>query len=165
MDPPALRVLCFFHAARRVGCGIQLRVRTTLPSDAVAAVAANAATTTDSCCAGTNLYFPELLSDALEFLGAGLCWRLDKASASLNVLSPRDGGVEEGRSGVFDVAAEVPADIRRAPQVVGGSLLQGPSDPAALLITHVLRIDTGAMEAASASQVGWPQHQRCRRRD
>lgn len=160
MNTPSPRLLCvFIHAARRVGCGVQLRVRSTTSSDAAAAAAA--ATTGDSRCAGTNLYFPEILSDALEFLGAGLCWRLDKASAALH-LSSR-GGVERGV--VSGLTGEGPADKPGAPRVVEGLPLQGPSDPAILLIKHLLRIDTGTMEAASASQVGCRQNQRCRKWD
>lgn len=155
------------HAARRTGCGVQLRVSTTTaPDNATAraspssrhhpstgAPAAPAATADDVTCEGTNLYYPALLSDALEFLGAGLCWRLDKASSALHLGGEADGSVAGGPAAGERAGERGAAPV--AAGVAGGVWpLQGPSDPAGLLVAHVLRIDAGTMEAVSAGQVG-----------
>lgn len=160
------------HAARRTGCGVQLRVSTTAaPVNATAPPSPSSrhnapggpATPTDPApCQGTNLYYPALLSDALEFLGAGLCWRLGKASSALRLV-PRECGVgEEAEGSVTGGSANgerVGGERGAAPVVAGGTAggvwpLQGPSDPAELLVAHVLRIDVGTMGALSARQVG-----------
>lgn len=106
-----------------------------------------------------NIYYPALLSDALEFLGAGLCWRLDKASSALRLLG-RECGIGEVEGAVDGgPAAGGRAGERGAAAVVAGVAggvwpLQGLSHPADLLVAHVLRIDAGTMEAVSAGQVG-----------
>lgn len=166
------------HTARRTGCGVQLRVSTTTaPGDATAppssprhhpgpvtpaAPVSPATVANPATCEGTTLYYPSLLSDALEFLGAGLCWRLDKAFSALH-LAPRERGIEQADGDV--VGGPAAGDGGRAggewgatPTVAGAAggvrPLQGPSNPADLLVAHVLRIDAGTMEAASAGQVG-----------
>lgn len=140
---------------------MQLRVSTTMKSSAgipspgrpnTAAFAAGAA---DSVYDGASLYYPSLLSDALGFFGAGLCWRLNKTCIALHLSTHDDrGGVVWGFEGdVSHPIAGEPAGDGEA-SVIGVSPLQGRSDPSILLMAHVLQIDTWKMEAVSARQVG-----------
>eukprot|EP00752_Nemacystus_decipiens_P002252 g2133.t1 len=152
--------------ARRTGCGVQLRVSTTaapvnatVPFSPLSRHRAPAGIVDPAPCEGASLYYPALLSDALEFLGAGLCWRLDKASTAL-CLVPRECRIGEAGGGVTGRGATGErADRERgaAPVVAGAAAgvwpLQGLSDPAELLVAHVLRIDAGTMEAASEQLV------------
>lgn len=159
--PPFRRALFCVRAACRMGCGMQLRVSTTMasgttvPSPGRPSTAAFAAGTTDSTCDGPNLYYPALLSDALEFFGAGLCWRLDKASVALHLPANEDGGgaVWGFEGDVSDPTAGERAGIGGTP-VIGVLPLQGESDPSILMMAHVLQIDAWKMEAISAGQVG-----------
>lgn len=125
------------------------------------AAAAAAAAADPAASEGANLFYPALLSDALEFLGAGLLWRLDKASSALRLVpNARGAGEAEGGGVGGGAAAGEPAGGRGAAPVVAAGVaggvwpLQGPSDPADLLVAHVLQIDAGAMEAVYGGQVG-----------
>lgn len=151
----------FSRAARRTGSGMQLRVSTTMqscagvPSPGRPNTADFAAGTTGTICDGASLYYPALLSDALGFFGAGLCWRLDKTYIALHVSTHDDrGGVVRG----FEGDASHPISRESAGNgevpVIGVLPLQGGSDPSILLMAHVLQIDTWKMEAVSAGQVG-----------
>lgn len=134
------------------------------------ATTSSSATTTGATipvCSGANPYYPALLSDALIFLGGGLGWGLAKASAAANLSPPPGAGTGEGSGGVAgDIVSEVAnsrggagGEAGRGDPAVEASLLQGKPSAALLLMTHILRIDVGELEAASAMQVkplgGW----------
>ena len=158
------------HAARRVGCGVQVRPRTVLlPTPPAthhgrATASSSSATTTTTTtgatipgCSGANPYYPALLSDALTFVGGGLCWGLAKASAAANLSPPPGAGTGEGSGGVAGNVVSEEADSRgeagRGDPAVEASVLRGKPSAALLLMTHMLRIDVGEVEAASAMQV------------
>lgn len=159
----------WIHAARRVGCGVQIRPRAVLlPTPAAAprghATTSSAATTTTTAattpgCSGANPYYPTLLSDALTFLGGGLSWGLKKASAAANLSPPSDVGAGEGSGVAGGVVSEEASrgaaggDGARGHPAVEASLLQGKASAALLLMTHLLRIDLEELETASAMQV------------
>lgn len=158
--PPFRGALCCSRAARRTRSGMQLRVSPTMasgaavPSPAYPSTAVFAAGTTGSICDGASLYYPALLSDALEFFGAGLCWRLDKASIALHLPAHDDRGAAVWGS-EEDVSQPTAGEVagNEGVLVIRAPPLHGASDPTILLMAHVLQTDAWKMEEISAVQV------------
>lgn len=97
---------------------------------------------------GASLYYPALLSNALAFFGAGLCWRLKKASAALNLSTA---GVGLGGRESED---DGPGSANGKRSGISDKIIEGAPDPVKLLMSHVLQMNEGEAEARVVRQVG-----------
>lgn len=97
---------------------------------------------------GANLYYPALLSNAIAFFGAGLCWRLDKASAALDLSAAGVDLVERG------LEEDVAGSTSGKGLSISEKYIFAVPDPVMLLMAHVLEIDKIEVEAVLIHQVG-----------
>lgn len=147
------------NAARRVGCGVQLRPRPTAPPiferlGGHAPAFGGDLTSTSGATDSTNPYYPSLLCDTLAFFGVGLCWGLEKASAAANLLGPGV-GIDAGLNAEGGLVSESTGRARgRNWRTSAGKTppLQGAPEPALLVMKHVLGIDS--VEKVYADEVG-----------
>ncbi|CAM9143971.1 unnamed protein product [Scytosiphon promiscuus] len=144
--------------AHRTGCGVQLRVSTTMAPHSTAPRPGPSGASTSAAASdikisgeGAHLYYPALLSNALAFFGAGLCWRLDKASAALNLSAAEADLEERGFEGNV-------AESTSGKQSSISEKIVGTPVPVMLFMAHVLQInevEAGAILVHQLSSCIW----------